>query len=93
MNSYTSLAIVDIRRKYDVVFIFIGITLVIIGFSYSIMYAGIPYQDPTDELLKKYNYNNSISETVIIIGFVFIIIGMIGTIFIKIIQTLINRYS
>lgn len=90
MINPTSLAKATKKEIYNTLFIFIGIVLVIIGFLYDLIYAGIPYQDPTDELLKNYNFHKSISDTVINIGSIFIIIGIIGAIIIKYKRTIIN---
>lgn len=77
------------KRKFLLRYLFlVGITLIIIGFLYDLKYVGIPYQDPPPELLKKYNYHESISEAIINSGFIFIIIGIVGVIVRKIKRTL-----
>ena len=60
----------------------------LIGFLYDGKYAGIPYQDPPLELLKKYNYHRSIADTITDSGFKIVILGIVGGVVRKIIQFL-----
>ena len=57
-----------------------GNIIFVIGLYYLIVKAGIPYQDPTEELRKKYAINMGISETLIINGFYVFVLGLIGKI-------------
>ena len=57
-----------------------GIIIFVIGLYYLIVKAGIPYQDPTEELRIKYAINMGISETLIINGFYVFVLGLIGKI-------------
>lgn len=68
--------------------IFAGIAIIVIGFLYDWKYAGIPYQDPPPELLKKYNYHRSIADTITDSGFIILMLGIVGGIARKIIQFL-----
>lgn len=69
----------------------LGIIIFILGFMYDMKYAGIPYQDPPPELLKQYNKDLHIADTimnsgfiVILISFILLIIFFIRKLFIKI---------
>lgn len=39
----------------------IGILIIVIGFIYDVMFAGIPYQDPTPELQTRYDFHSSLA--------------------------------
>ena len=68
--------------------IFAGIAIIVFGFLYDGKYAGIPYQDPPLELLKKYNYHRSIADTITDSGFKIVILGIVGGVVRKIIEYL-----
>ena len=61
----------------------LGVLLIISGFMYDVLFAGIPYQDPTPEMTQKYNFHRSVANAIELIGLVSIIIGIIGSIFKK----------
>jgi hypothetical protein len=52
-----------------------GIIVIFLGFWYDVMYAGIPYQDPTPAMLASYNFHSQIAS---IIRWSGLIIGAIG---------------
>ncbi|MBE6005458.1 MAG: hypothetical protein E7232_15535 [Lachnospiraceae bacterium] len=54
-----------------------GIIIFMIGLYYLIIKAGIPYQDPTEELRIQYAINMGIGETLIGNGFLVFILGLI----------------
>lgn len=57
-------------KKKTIIFSFIiGIILLVIGFYYSIIKAGIPYQDSTPEMIQMYNKNMKIGDGLTLIGF------------------------
>ena len=55
----------------------IGIAIIIIGFLYDLLFAGIPYQDPPPELLEKYNQHLLVSDIFIKIGLLITLIGIV----------------
>ena len=55
-------------KKIVIISFIIGIIVLIIGLYYSLIKAGIPYQDPTDEMIQKYNRNARIGGILILIG-------------------------
>ena len=57
-----------------------GMIILVIGLYYLIIKAGIPYQDPTEELRIQYAINMGIGETLIGNGFLVFILGLIGRI-------------
>ncbi len=59
----------------------IGAIFLAIGFYYIIVKAGLPYQDPTEEMLYMYHKNMYIGEHLVIIGFFIELIGIILCLF------------
>lgn len=55
----------------------LGITIIVIGFLYDIMFAGIPPQDPPTQLMEKYNQNTFVSNLIIKLGLLIMIIGIV----------------
>ena len=39
----------------------IGILIVMSGFVYDVVFAGIPYQDPTPELQARYDFHSAVA--------------------------------
>lgn len=56
------------RRYWPLVLIAAGLLLVIFGFAYDVMYAGIPYQDPTPEIAVEYARQAGIASTIRLFG-------------------------
>lgn len=71
--------------------LFIGIVTLIVGFYYSAIKAGVPYQDPTPEMTEKYTHYMNIGDTLMLIGFIAIVIATIFLIVLKIINKNISR--
>lgn len=46
----------------------LGVILILLGFYYAAIKAGIPYQDPTPELLKRYNHDMNIGMAMFFTG-------------------------
>lgn len=46
----------------------LGIVLIVIGLYYLMIKAGIPYQDPTQEMIEQYNRDTGIGEGFMLIG-------------------------
>jgi len=61
----------------------LGIMLIIVGFTYDVFFAGIPYQDPTPLMTQEYNFHRSVANTIELAGLIGIIIGIIGSVFQK----------
>ena len=67
--------------------IWIGLVILVTGFFYDVMFAGIPYQDAHRDLLIEYNRNKAIAELIMIIGLITAGIGLIY----KIMQKLLGQ--
>jgi len=52
------------KRKLPFLLIFIGITIIFVGFVYDVLFAGIPYQDPTPAMLAIYNFHAQIASMI-----------------------------
>jgi len=61
----------------------IGLVLIIGGFLFELFFAGVPYQDPTEEMVIQYNRNETIAMTVMQLGLAVLIIGILIKIFTK----------
>ena len=55
----------------------IGIIIAAIGFVYNVLFAGIPYQDPSPQLLEKYNQNAFVSDLIIKFGLFVTLAGIV----------------
>ena len=67
-----------------------GILLIVIGFIYDVIFAGIPYQDPTPLMIKKFNFHKTVAEKIELIGFVIMLISLLGVIIKKFIKPIRN---
>ena len=59
-----------------------GLCLIISGFVYDVLFAGIPYQDPTPELLATWEFHKGIADIFYRTGGLVLLIGIIATPFI-----------
>ena len=46
------------KRKFPYLLIILGILIIFIGFVYDVLFAGIPYQDPTPAMSASYDYHS-----------------------------------
>ena len=44
--------------------ILLGVSIFCCGFMYDAVFAGIPYQDPTPELVAKYNFHSEVASLI-----------------------------
>lgn len=54
----------------------LGLILMVGGFAYDIMFAGIPYQDPTPELLERWKFHSNIAFWTMAVGTIIMCIGL-----------------
>lgn len=54
----------------------IGLAIIVAGFVYDIMFAGIPYQDPTPELLASWKFHSSVAFWIMTTGLVIFSVGL-----------------
>ena len=66
-------------RKFPARFLIIsGIIVILFGFVYGSIFAGIPYQDPTPEMSANYNFHSIVSNIILVIGLGSLFLGMLG---------------
>ena len=58
--------------------IFLGIVIFIAAFIYDVLFAGIPYQDPTPEMQSRWDIHSSIAEYIYISGSVIFLAGVLA---------------
>lgn len=56
----------------------IGFVLAIVGFFYGVVMVGVPYQDPTPEVLRREAFHNSVSGWTAALGGLILLMSIIG---------------
>jgi hypothetical protein len=60
----------------------LGIVIVVTGFVYDVLFAGIPYQDPTPELQARYDLHSSVAGIFYKTGGIVFLAGLVAIPFI-----------
>ena len=69
------------KRFGPITLIIAGILIIIVGFVYDVLIAGVPYQDPTPALMARYEFHSRIASIIRWSGLgVFMIGGLAGII-------------
>lgn len=55
----------------------LGLLIVLAGFTYDVIFAGIPYQDPTPELQARYDFHSSIAGLIYKTGGIVLLVGIV----------------
>lgn len=55
-----------------------GLVIVVTGFVYDILFAGIPYQDPTPEIQGRYEFHSSVAGVFYKTGGVVLLLGLLA---------------
>ena len=55
----------------------IGLALIVAGFLFEFFFAGVPYEDPTEDMVIRYNRNETIAITIMQIGLALLVIGIV----------------
>ncbi|MGQ9895814.1 MAG: hypothetical protein ACUVSY_18705 [Roseiflexus sp.] len=66
------------KSFWTLILIAVGFVLIIAGFVYRVMFAGIPYQDPSPELIARYNLHATIAQTITTSGVITVLVGIVG---------------
>lgn len=69
------------KKNWHLYLISIGILLLIGGFIYDVMFAGIPYQDPTPVLQANYDRHSGIASSFMQAGSGLFSLGLVSLIF------------
>lgn len=59
----------------------LGLFILIAGFCYDFMFAGLPYQDPTAEQYAYWSYHGNIAKVIVITGLILIASAIVTAIF------------
>lgn len=57
-----------------------SLIVILIGFVYGSIFAGIPYQDPSPDMSANYNFHVSVSNIILVIGLCTLFLGIAGAI-------------
>lgn len=66
------------KRHLPLVLTGLGILLLISGFGYDLMFAGIPYHDPTPEMSAHYAFHSRIASALYCVGGGVVVAGVVG---------------
>ena len=56
----------------------LGIAIVMVGFVYDVLFAGIPYQDPTPELQARHSVHSAVASGLYKTGGIALLAGLIA---------------
>ena len=66
------------KRFWPVLLILLGLGILFSGFCYDVMFAGIPFQDPTPELAAQYAYHARMAATIRGAGLAIFLLGVLA---------------
>lgn len=69
--------------KFRIVPLILSIAIFVIGFYYSVIKAGIPYQDPTPAMTEKYISDMSFGDTCMLAGIIMCVASVVLLIVLK----------
>ena len=72
-------------KKVLLVAVTLGVCLLIGGFVYDVMFAGIPYQDPTPEMQARYDHHAGIAAKTMKSGLFLTVVGAMGLVAVRLI--------
>jgi hypothetical protein len=55
----------------------LGTAIVLIGFIYDVLFAGLPYQDPTPQMQAVWDHHKRIADVIEVAGFVVTLLGFV----------------
>ncbi len=58
----------------------LGLVVILAGFVYDVLFAGIPYQDPTPELAARYAFQSGVAEVIRVAGGIIFGLGLMALI-------------
>jgi len=65
------------KRYWPYGLLLLGIMIIFLGFVYDVLFAGIPYQDPTPAMVATYNFHATIASTIRWVGTGISLLGII----------------
>jgi len=66
------------KRFWPVLLILLGLGIILSGLCYDVFFAGIPFQDPTPELMAQYAFHARIAAIIRGTGLAFILVGLLA---------------
>ena len=66
------------KRFWPLILICVGVALVLGGFVYDVMFAGIPYQDPTPEISARYAHHAHVASVICSFGVALLLAGSVA---------------
>lgn len=63
------------KRLWPFILIILGMLIIFAGFVYDVLFAGIPYQDPTPAMVASYNFHAWIASMIRWGGLVIFLVG------------------
>ena len=69
------------KKLWPVALLILGIMLICGGFTYDILFAGIPFQDPTPELAARYTIHANIAAFIRMAGMIVFVTGFLCGVF------------
>ncbi|MBF0548094.1 MAG: hypothetical protein HQM08_26895 [Candidatus Riflebacteria bacterium] len=52
--------------------------ILFVGFAYDLLFAGIPYQDPTPEIQSRWEFHSAVAGHICLVGFLILLLGIIA---------------
>lgn len=65
-------------KRLPEMILLLGVVVILAGFVYDVLFAGIPYQDPTPELAARYAFHSSVAEAIRGVGVVVFAGGLLA---------------
>jgi hypothetical protein len=66
------------KLRLTIILFFLGLAIILAGFVYDVLFAGIPYPDPTPALTASYNFHALIASIIRWSGLSISAIGAVG---------------
>jgi hypothetical protein len=77
-----------VKRWWPFILVAVGMTLLLGGFAWNVMFAGIPYQDPPPALVARYAWHARFSATMSWLGVLALATGFIAAVVRRLLQSL-----
>jgi hypothetical protein len=68
------------RRLWPLPLLMFGLVFLCLGLAYDVMFAGLPYQDPTPELQAGYEFHKGVAALIAQVGLGALALGLFGAV-------------
>jgi hypothetical protein len=79
------------KQAWPLTLIIVGLLLVVSGLVYDVMFAGIPYQDPTPEMSARYAFHSRIASIFYLTGAGVFVTGSIAGLIRRLVRSFKSR--